>query len=220
MKLNKYIDHTLLKPDATKKEIEILCKEAIEYDFATVCINPCFVSLASSILKKTNIGITTVVGFPLGSNTINTKVLELKEALNNGASEIDFVINISAVKDKDWIYVLNEFKEIKNNANSNIVKVILETCLLTKEEIIKCCELACEAKIDYVKTSTGFSKAGATFENVKLMKDIVSSRALVKAAGGIRSFDDAIKMIENGASRLGTSGGINIIKGETNNTSY
>ncbi|AGR41129.1 deoxyribose-phosphate aldolase [Spiroplasma taiwanense CT-1] len=220
MNLNKYIDHTLLKADASKFEIEKLCKEAIEFDFATVCINPGKVAYAKSILKDTNVGITTVIGFPLGATTTEVKVFETKQALENGATEIDMVINIGAVKDKDWEFVLKDMREIKNIAPNNKVKVILENCLLTKEEIVKCCNLALEANLDFVKTSTGFSTSGATFEDIKLMKSIVNDKAEVKAAGGVRTFEDALKMIENGATRLGTSGGVSIIKGQDNKSTY
>ncbi|WP_339020302.1 deoxyribose-phosphate aldolase [Spiroplasma endosymbiont of Atherix ibis] len=220
MKLNRYIDHTLLKADAQKKEIEKLCNEAKEWDFVTVCINPCHISYAKELLKDTNVGITTVVGFPLGATTSEVKVFETKQAIENGATEIDMVINIGAVKDANWDLVLNDMKAVKKAASKNCVKVILENCLLTKEEIVKCCELALEAKLEFVKTSTGFSTSGANLEDVALMKSIVQDKAKVKAAGGVRAFEDAIKMIENGAQRLGISGGVAIIKGEEHKNGY
>ncbi|AUB31525.1 deoxyribose-phosphate aldolase [Spiroplasma floricola] len=220
MKLNRYIDHTLLKADAKKKEIEKLCNEAKEWDFATVCINPCHISYAKELLKGTNVGITTVVGFPLGANTSEVKVFEAKQAIENGATEIDMVINIGAVKDANWDLVLNDMKAVKKASPNNCVKVILENCLLTKEEIVKCCELALEAKLEFVKTSTGFSTSGANLEDVVLMKSIVKDKAKVKAAGGVRTFEYAIKMIENGAERLGTSGGVAIVKGEEHKNGY
>lgn len=220
MKLNKYIDHTLLKQEAIKAEIKQLCDEAIEFDFATVCVNSYWTSYCKELLKGTNIGITNVVGFPLGACTTATKAFEVKEAIKDGANEIDMVLNIGALKDKNYELVFEDMKAVKKAAGNHVVKCIMENCLLTKEEIIKACELAVEAKLEFVKTSTGFSKFGATFENVKLMKSIVKDNALVKAAGGVRTFEDAQKMIEAGADRLGTSGGVAIIKGEENNTSY
>ncbi|AUM62636.1 deoxyribose-phosphate aldolase [Spiroplasma monobiae] len=220
MNLNKYIDHTLLKADAKKSEIEKICAEAKEFDFATVCINPGQITFAKSLLEGTNVGITTVVGFPLGATTSEVKAFETKQAIENGATEIDMVINIGAVKDANWDLVLNDMKAVKSSAPNNCVKVILENCLLTKEEITKCCELALEAKLEFVKTSTGFSTGGATFEDVALMKSIVKDNAKVKAAGGVRTYDDAIKMIENGADRLGTSGGVAIVKGEEHKNGY
>ncbi|WP_338984250.1 deoxyribose-phosphate aldolase [Spiroplasma endosymbiont of Diplazon laetatorius] len=220
MNLNKYIDHTLLKADAKKSEIEKICSEAKEFDFATVCINPTHISYAKGLLEGTDVGITTVVGFPLGATTSEVKAFETKQAIKNGATEIDMVINIGAVKDANWDLVLNDMKAVKAAAPNNCVKVILENCLLTKEEITKCCELALEAKLEFVKTSTGFSTGGATFEDVALMKSIVKDNAKVKAAGGVRTYDDAMKMIENGADRLGTSGGVAIVKGEEHKNGY
>ncbi|ATZ21332.1 deoxyribose-phosphate aldolase [Mesoplasma tabanidae] len=220
MKLNKYIDHTLLKQDATKAEIKQLCDEAIEFDFATVCVNSYWTSYCKELLKGTNVGITNVVGFPLGSCTTATKAFEVSEAIKDGATEIDMVLNIGALKDKNYELVLEDMKAVKKAAGSHVVKCIMENCLLTKEEIMKACEIAVEAGLEFVKTSTGFSKSGATFEDVKLMKSVVKDNALVKAAGGVRTFEDAQKMIEAGADRLGTSGGVAIIKGEENNASY
>ncbi|AVN64178.1 MULTISPECIES: deoxyribose-phosphate aldolase [Mesoplasma] len=220
MKLNKYIDHTLLKQDATKAEIKQLCDEAIEFDFATVCVNSYWTSYCKELLKGTNVGITNVVGFPLGACTTATKAFEVSEAIKDGATEIDMVLNIGALKDKNYELVLEDMKAVKKAAGSHVVKCIMENCLLTKEEIIKACEIAVEAGLEFVKTSTGFSKSGATFEDVKLMKSVVKDNALVKAAGGVRTFEDAQKMIEAGADRLGTSGGVAIIKGEENNASY
>ncbi|AHI52862.1 deoxyribose-phosphate aldolase [Spiroplasma culicicola] len=218
--LNKYIDHTLLKPTATVKEIEILCNEAKEYDFATVCVNPCQIELAAKLLKNTNVGITTVIGFPLGANTSEVKAFETMDAIKKGATEIDMVVNIGAIKDQNWDLVLNDMKAVKKAAPNNTVKVIMENCLLEKEEIVKACQLAVEAGLEFVKTSTGFSTGGATFEDVKLMADTVKDKAQVKAAGGVRTFEDAQKMIENGATRLGTSGGVSIVKGQDNTSNY
>ena len=220
MKINNYIDHTLLKQTATNKEIKELCLEAIKYDFATVCVNPTQIELAKQTLKGSNVGITTVIGFPLGATLTSVKAFETKEALNRGANEIDMVVNIGAVKDGNWDLVLEDIKEVKKQAPNNIVKVILETCLLTNEEIIKVCELALESGVEYVKTSTGFSTQGATFEVVKLMLSVVKGRAKVKAAGGVKTYEDAKKMIDLGVSRIGTSSGVKIIEGisiENNN---
>lgn len=220
MELNKYIDHTLLKPEATKKEIEKLCEEAKQYHFATVCINPSRISLAKRILKGSDVEITTVIGFPLGAQTTATKVCETKDAIHEGADEIDMVINIGKLKDKDYDYVLNDLKAVREASKGKILKVILEVCLLTDEEIIKACELALEAGLDYVKTSTGFNKGGATPESVALMKSVVQDRAKVKAAGGIRNTNDALLMIKKGASRLGTSGGVAIMEGKNHSQGY
>ncbi|WP_338969158.1 deoxyribose-phosphate aldolase [Spiroplasma endosymbiont of Labia minor] len=213
MKLNKYIDHTLLKADATREQIKILCEEAIKYDFATVCLNSCNISFAKEILKNSTVGITTVVGFPLGANLTEVKVEEIRQAEIHGATEFDFVMNIGFFKSGLYDEILKEFI-ILRASTKKIIKVIIETCLLTDEEIIKACQLAVDAKLDFVKTSTGFSTAGATVENVKLMKSVVKDKAKIKAAGGIKNIDDAKKMIDAGADRLGTSGGVTIINGE------
>ena len=213
MKLNKYIDHTLLKPEATKTQIENLCKEAIKYDFASVCVNPTHVAYCAKLLKNSDVKVCTVIGFPLGSNTTETKVFETKNAIENGADEIDMVINIGALKDKNYNFVKEDIESVVKAANSKLVKVILETCLLTEEEVKEACKLSQEAKADYVKTSTGFSKSGASVEMVKIMYDTVHDTMKVKASGGVRTYDDAIKMIEAGASRIGTSNGVGIVTG-------
>ena len=213
MKLNKYIDHTLLKPEATKIQIENLCKEAIKYDFASVCVNPTHVAYCAKLLKNSDVKVCTVIGFPLGSNTTETKVFETKNAIENGADEIDMVINIGALKDKNYNFVKEDIESVVKAANSKLVKVILETCLLTEEEVKEACKLSQEAKADYVKTSTGFSKSGASVEMVKIMYDTVHDTMKVKASGGVRTYDDAIKMIEAGASRIGTSNGVGIVTG-------
>ena len=213
MKLNKYIDHTLLKPEATKTQIENLCKEAIKYDFVSVCVNPTHVAYCAKLLKNSDVKVCTVIGFPLGSNTTETKVFETKNAIENGADEIDMVINIGALKDKNYNFVKEDIESVVKAANSKLVKVILETCLLTEEEVKEACKLSQEAKADYVKTSTGFSKSGASVEMVKIMYDTVHDTMKVKASGGVRTYDDAIKMIEAGASRIGTSNGVGIVTG-------
>lgn len=216
MELNKYIEHTLLKQDATREDLEKLLKEACEYSFLGVCINPCNVKLAKQFLKETGyneVKVVTVVGFPLGQTTTENKVLETVDAIKNGADEIDMVINAGRLKDKDYNYIVDEISKIKAFCQGRNLKVILETDLLTKEEIKKACELCIQGGADFVKTSTGFVKngVGAKEEDVKLMYETVKDAGLkVKASGGIRDKETAIKMIEAGASRLGTSSGAKI----------
>lgn len=214
--MEKYIEHTLLKQDATEQDLINLFEEAKKYNFLGVCINPCYVKLAKECLKNSDVKIVTVVGFPLGANKTDVKVYETKCAIEDGADEIDMVINVTRLKDKKYDFIVNEIKKIKEAAGSHILKVILETDLLTKEEIKKTCELCIEAKADIVKTSTGFVKngVGAKEEDVKLMYDTVSPYGLkVKASGGIRDRETAEKLIKAGASRLGTSSGVKIING-------
>lgn len=214
MKLNKYIDHTLLKPESTTQQITNLCNEALKYDFASVCVNPTHIELCSKLLKGSDVKVCTVIGFPLGANTTATKAFEAKDAIDKGAQEIDMVLNIGALKEGNYELVKNDIKAVHEACNSTLLKVIFETCLLTNEEIVKACQICMEVGVEFVKTSTGFNKSGATFENVKLMSDTVKGVCLVKAAGGVRCYDDAIKMInECGASRLGTSSGVAIIEG-------
>ena len=216
MELNKYIEHTLLKQDATREDLEKLLKEACEYSFLGVCVNPCNVKLAKQFLKETGyneVKVVTVVGFPLGQTTTENKVLETVDAIKNGADEIDMVINAGRLKDKDYNYIVDEISKIKDFCQGRNLKVILETDLLTKEEIKKACELCIQGGADFVKTSTGFVKngVGAKEEDVKLMYETVKDAGLkVKASGGIRDKETAIKMIEAGASRLGTSSGAKI----------
>lgn len=216
MELNKYIEHTLLKQDATREEVEKLLKEACEYSFLGICVNPCNVKLAKQFLKETGyneVKVVTVVGFPLGQTTTENKVLETVDAIKNGADEIDMVINAGRLKDKDYNYIVDEISKIKAFCQGRNLKVILETDLLTKEEIKKACELCIQGGADFVKTSTGFVKngVGAKEEDVKLMYETVKDAGLkVKASGGIRDKETAIKMIEAGASRLGTSSGAKI----------
>lgn len=220
MKLSKYIDHTLLKQNATEAQIRVLCDEAKEYDFMSVCINPGFVSLCNELLSGTDVKVCTVIGFPLGANTTEVKVFETKNALENGADEIDMVINVSALKDKKYDLIENEIRSIKDACGENILKVIIETCLLEDDEIVKVCELAVATGADFVKTSTGFSTGGATFEAVKLMKDTVKNQASVKASGGVRSQEDMESMIEAGATRIGTSSGVALVKNEVSQSDY
>ena len=215
MKLNKYIDHTLLKQDAVSSQIESLCNEAKEYDFASVCVNPGFVSLASKCLEGTDVMVCTVVGFPLGANTSAVKAFETKDAIANGAEEIDMVINVSKLIEGDNEYVLNDIKAVVEAANGVTVKVIIESCLLTKEQIATVSKLIMDAGAQFVKTSTGFSTGGATKEDIELIKSVVKDDCLIKASGGVRDINDAKTMIEAGANRIGTSGGVAILKGET-----
>lgn len=214
IKINSYIDHTLLKADASKKDIVKLCKEAKKYSFASVCINPSFIPVAKAILKNTKVKICTVIGFPLGQMTTKAKVFETADAIKNGAQEIDMVLNVAKLKDGEFAYVKNEINQIKNCCKAKTLKVIIETCLLTKQEIVKACTLAKAAKADFVKTSTGFSTAGAKVEDVKLMRKAVGSKMGVKASGGVRSYADAIAMVKAGANRIGTSNGIKIVLGK------
>ena len=215
MKLNKYIDHTLLKPEATKEQITNLCNEARLYDFASVCVNPCHIALCKELLKGSTVNVCTVIGFPLGANTSETKAFETRDAIKKGATEVDMVLNIGALKDGDYDLVKNDIKAVHDAANGTLVKVIFENCLLTKDEIVKACKICMEVGVEYVKTSTGFNKSGATFEDIKLMSSTVNGKCKVKAAGGVRTYEDALKMItECGASRLGTSSGKAIVEGE------
>lgn len=212
MNLAKYVDHTLLKPDATRDQIKTLCEEAANYNFASVCVNPYWVSFASELLQGAESKVCTVIGFPLGASTTETKAFETNNAIDNGAGEIDMVINIGALKNKEYDVVEADIKAVVDASHPRaLVKVIIETCLLTDEEKVKACELSVAAGAEFVKTSTGFSTGGATFEDVKLMKDTVGDKALVKASGGVRSKEDALKMIEMGADRLGTSSGAKLV---------
>ncbi len=210
--MNKYIDHTLLKNHATTEDIKQLCAEAIEFDFMSVCVNPANVALAYKLLKDTDVKVCTVVGFPLGASTVETKKFETMDAISKGATEIDMVINIAKAKENDYGYITNEIKTVVEAAEGVLVKVIIETCELTKYEIKKCSECVVEAGADYVKTSTGFSSGGATIEDVTLMVETVGDAAKVKASGGIRDLETAKQMLHVGASRLGVSAGVNIMK--------
>ncbi|HLR36021.1 MAG TPA: deoxyribose-phosphate aldolase [Tissierellales bacterium] len=212
--LSKYIDHTLLKPETTKDMVKTLCEEAKEYGFYSVCINPTYVNFAKEQLKDSDVKVATVIGFPLGSTMKEVKAYESENAINNGADELDMVINIGALKDKDYDLVKEDIEEVVNAAKGKaLVKVIIETCLLNEEEKKMACKLAKEAGADFVKTSTGFSTAGATKEDVKLMREVVGDKMGVKASGGIRDYETAVKMIEVGATRLGASSSIKIIQG-------
>ena len=212
MGLNKYIDHTILKATASSSDVQKLCEEAIEHKFYSVCVNGCYVADAKHLLQGTDVKVAAVVGFPLGAMTTAAKVFEAKEAVENGASEIDMVINVAKLKDGEFDYVENEIRLIKEAIGDNILKVIIETCYLTDEEKVKACELSLVAKADFVKTSTGFGTGGATYEDVKLMKSVVGDNAKVKASGGVRDKETAQKYVDLGAERLGTSSGIEIVK--------
>lgn len=213
MNIASMIDHTLLKPEATDKMIENLCNEAKVNGFAAVCVNPFYVKKAKELLEGTDVKVATVVGFPLGANVKEVKAFETKRAIEDGAEEIDMVINISALKSKDYVTVKEDIRAVVEAAGDKaIVKVIIETCLLTDEEKVKACELAKEAGAHYVKTSTGFSKSGATVEDVKLMKETVGENMKVKASGGIRDYKTAKAMVDAGASRIGASSSIRIIE--------
>lgn len=212
MELNKYIDHTLLKPEATKEQITKLCQEARQYDFASVCVNTCYVPLAKQLLAGSDVKVCCVVGFPLGAMDTVSKAFEAKTAVENGAQEVDMVINIGALKDKDYDYVTKDIATVVEASKPAIVKVIIEACLLTDEEKVEACKCSMNAKAEFVKTSTGFSTHGATPEDVALMKKTVGNVCKVKAAGGVRSYDDAMKMIEAGADRLGCSAGIKVME--------
>jgi deoxyribose-phosphate aldolase len=211
-KIAALIDHTLVKANATYKDIIRICKEAKKYKFASVCVNPIYVSLCKKILRNTNVKVCSVVGFPLGATTTAIKVDEAKEAVKNGADEIDMVINIGALKSGDYKLVLDDIKSVREITRGKILKVIIETAYLTKKEKVKVCKLAEQAGVDFVKTSTGFGPSGATAEDVRLIKSVVGTRIGVKAAGGIRTLEDVIKMLNAGATRIGTSASVNILK--------
>lgn len=212
MNYNKMIDHTVLKADTPLETVKRICDEAMEYGFASVCINPCHVAYCADYLKDSDVNVCTVIGFPLGANTSAVKAFETKDAIANGADEIDMVMNIGALKDKNYDLARDDVKAVVEAANGTLVKVILETCLLTEDEIKKACELCVEAKADYVKTSTGFSTRGATIEDVRIMKEAVHGKAKVKAAGGVRTTEDMVKIVAAGADRIGTSAGCSLVK--------
>ncbi len=214
MNLAKVIDHTLLKPAATRAQIETLCREAAEHGFCSVCVNPYWVALAAQLLKGTGVKTCTVIGFPLGANTTAVKVFEAKNALENGADELDMVINIGALKSKDYDTVLQDIRALRALGDNFVLKVIIETSELTDEEKVKACELAAEAKADFVKTSTGFAGGGATVHDVALMKKSIPAGMQVKASGGVRTREDAEAMLAAGATRLGASSGIKIVEGK------
>ena len=208
MDISKKIDHTILKPDATKETIIRYCSEAKKYGFASVCVNSCHVSLVASQLKDSDVATCCVIGFPLGSMLTSAKAFEAGESVKNGAQEIDMVINIGAVKDNDWAFVRSDIQAVVEASRPALVKVIIETCLLTDEEKIKACKLTEEAGASFVKTSTGFSTGGATIEDILLLKRTVGNRLQIKASGGIRTHEFAVSLLDAGADRLGAGNGV------------
>ena len=211
MSLNKYIDHTLLSATATSKEISKLCDEAIRNEFYAVCVNSCRVNLAAEFLKDSNVKLAATIGFPLGASSLESKLVEADAAISQGASEIDMVMNIGQFKEGDYRFVQTEIEAVKNAIGDNILKVIIETCYLTDEEIAIASELVLKAGADYVKTSTGFGSRGASLNDVKIMKKVVKDKVKIKASGGIRDAKTAREYIELGVSRIGTSSGIKIV---------
>lgn len=211
MKIQKYIDHTLLKATATSQDIINLCEEAKNHKFYAVCVNGCYVKLAKKQLENSTVKLAAVVGFPLGMMSTKAKIYEAKNCVENGADEIDMVINVGKLKEGDVNYVQNEIASIKKTNPDTILKVIIETCYLTEEEIKTACKLALNANADFVKTSTGFGTGGATFKDVELMSSIVAGEAQIKASGGVRDVETALKYIEMGVTRLGTSSGVKLV---------
>lgn len=219
--LAKMIDHTALKPDTSRAQIEKLCEEAREFNFASVCVNPTWVSLAAEMLQGAEAKVCTVIGFPLGAVTTETKAFETNDAIQKGATEVDMVINIGALKDGNNDLVAQDIKAVVEAAKGKaLVKVIIESCLLTDEEKTRACELSVKAGADYVKTSTGFSTGGATVEDIKLMRNTVGPNIGVKASGGVRDLEGSQAMIDAGATRIGASAGVKIVQGETADTDY
>lgn len=214
MELNQYIDHTILKPEATDEEIEKICYEAKENRFKAVCVNGSYARKVTELLQGSSVQTCVVVGFPLGAMDSDVKAFETEKAIADGASEIDMVVNIGEIKNGNYKFVLEDIRKVTKAAeDSAIVKVIIETCLLTDEEKVKVCELAIKAGAEFVKTSTGFNKGGATVEDIKLIKQTVGNKIGIKASGGIKTKEDAIEMIEAGATRIGTSNGVKIVNG-------
>lgn len=220
MNLASYIDHTVLTADTPVSKVEQICSEAKEYGFASVCVNSCHVKRCSELLAGTSVNVCTVVGFPLGAMSTKAKAYEARCAVEDGATEVDMVINIGLLKSRDYKAVEEDIREVKKACGDKVLKVIIEACLLTEEEKVMACELSEKAGADFVKTSTGFSKGGATVEDVALMRRTVSSKVKVKAAGGIRDYATAKAMIDAGADRLGCSAGVAIVKGEVGDAAY
>jgi len=215
--ISKYIDHTLLKQTATPSQIKQLCDEAAYYKFASVCVNPFYVKLCKEYLENQNVKVATVIGFPLGANTIKTKVFEAREAYLNGADEVDMVINVGMLLSGNYDYVYEKVKNIVNFSrefDNKIVKVIIETSELDEEKKIEACKIVKDAGADFIKTSTGFSKSGAKYEDILLLRRILSDKVKIKASGGIRTYEDALLMIQAGANRIGTSNGVNIVEAD------
>ncbi|WP_237274809.1 deoxyribose-phosphate aldolase [Tenacibaculum ovolyticum] len=221
MQISKYIDHTLLKATATKKDIIKLCREALDYNFYAVCVNGAYVALAKQELINSDVKIAAVIGFPLGAMTTEAKVFEAKNSIENGASEIDMVINVGKLLDGESDYVENEIRLIKEAIGNNVLKVIFENCYLSKEQIKKVSKLAVNAGADFIKTSTGFGTAGATLEDLLIMKETIKGKALIKAAGGVRDKETAEKYIKIGVARLGASSGVSLVtKGVSDKNQY
>ncbi|WP_405571658.1 deoxyribose-phosphate aldolase [Winogradskyella sp. Asnod2-B02-A] len=220
MELNRYIDHTLLSPSATEADILKLCEEAIKYNFYSVCVNSSNVYLAKQALGRSNTKVCAVVGFPLGAMSTEAKVFEAKNAIDQGATEIDMVMNIGRLKSKNHLAVLKDISAVKRAIGLTTLKVILEISELSKNEIVKACEICIDAKADFVKTSTGFSKSGATLTAIKIMKKTVRNQLKVKASGGIRDVETALKYIEVGANRIGASAGVAMMNNQLSNSEY
>ncbi len=212
--MNCYIDYTNLNAYATKEDIKKLCEEAEKHHFASVCVNPCYVELATNLLKESTVSVSTVIGFPLGATTTLTKSYEAISAIEAGADEIDMVINIGALKDKDYEYVKNEIEEVRDSIDGHILKVIIETCYLTEEEIIKITEICNQTFVHFIKTSTGFGTRGATIEDIETIKKHKNDVLEIKASGGIKNYEDASEFIEHGVTRIGTSHALEIMEGE------
>jgi len=219
-KIASIIDHTILKPDTTEDQVKKVCEEAKEYNFASVCVNPNYVKYVSQQLSESDVKVTSVVGFPLGNTLPEVKACETEKAIENGADEIDMVINIAALKNKNYDLVKKDIQAVVNASKNKTVKVIIEACLLTDEEKIKACEIAMEAKANFVKTSTGFSTGGATTHDVKLMRKVVGNSLGVKASGAVRAIETASMMVEAGANRIGASSSVSIVKGEKGSSDY
>ncbi len=220
MKYNKFIDHTLLKADATSQQVKTLCEEAIQHDFMSVCVNPGFVKQANYHLAESDVLVCTVIGFPLGATSMASKIFETEEAILDGANEIDMVINISRLKDNDDVYVFEEIRALKDVCGQLTLKVIIETSLLTDDEKVRACEIAKKAGADFVKTSTGFSTGGATVEDILLMRKTVGPDLGVKASGGVRDLATMEAMINAGATRIGTSSGVKLVQNQKIDSDY
>jgi len=220
MNICKYIEHTLLKPTATERDVINLCHDAIEYGFYAGCINSCYTALAKQLLENTDIKVCTVIGFPLGGMSTASKVYEAKKAVKDGADEIDMVINLGFLKSKNYVSVFKDISDVKLAIGQTPLKVIIEISELNKNEVIKACDICLDAKADFVKTSTGYSKGGATLTAVKIIKKTIREEAKIKASGGIKDFDTALKFIEAGADRIGTSSGVEIVTNAISTKAY
>ena len=220
MELNRLIDHTLLKQNATFEQIRKLCEEAREMNFKTVCVNPTWIQDCKKLLTGSNTEVCTVIGFPLGAMTTAAKAFEAKNAIEQGADEVDMVINIGCLKDSQMDEVVEDIRQVKQACGQHVLKVIIETCLLSKEEKIRACQACVEAGADFVKTSTGFSSAGATVEDVVLMKETVANHCQVKAAGGVKTYEDLLNMVKAGADRIGTSSGVALLQKKESEAEY